>query len=136
GENQGLEKSVRVGVVKPQTNDEPEVWNQERDWRHGLHADDDDVQRPLEWELEPRERVSSLNGHDQRENGDRQCDNVAIDKETHLDRVAENGPVGVEREVLSDDPRRQLEDLRVGLEGAGPHPEDGERREQGSRQQG
>ncbi|MEI2705415.1 MAG: LysR substrate-binding domain-containing protein, partial [Ilumatobacteraceae bacterium] len=63
------------------------------------------------------------------------ADDVAVDEEPHLHRVAHDRGVGVEREVLGDQPRGELEDLGVGLERTGGHPHHREGDHHGADQQ-
>ena len=66
---------------------------------------------------------------DHRQEGDHAGDEVAVEEEADLGGVAEDRPVGIERELVGQQPRRQREDLGVRLQRAEEHPEHREARE-------
>ena len=64
-----------------------------------------------------------------RQQGDHAGDEIAVEEEADLGRIAEDRAIGHERELVGQQPRRQREDLGVRLQRAEEHPEDRKARE-------
>ena len=126
GEYHVRKNQGKIGVVHLESHHQSEIRDQERDRRNRLGADDEKVQWFLQREGIAAEAVSCQNGYKQREKGDGRRHKITVEKESHLHRTAEDGMIGLQGDDFRQHFRREGENLRVGFNGAGKHPQDGE----------
>src|SRR5215218_2772159 len=77
-------------------------------------------------ELVPAEAIAGEYSDEQRQCRHPERHDVAVQEEPQLGRIGQDLPVGVERKVLRDEPRRNLEDLAIRLQRCRQHPNDRE----------